>query len=309
MWMWLALSGPALAADCAAQTRAEEVGGFVEEAMLAFATLDEDGFNDASGRAHAALPCVSDVISPARAAAYHRMEGVGAFMQGDAESAQRSFSAALHIEPGYALSAKIAPEGGKLWRLYDGAKSLSVSAPVTIPVPSVLELRLDGAVSNQRIPELPVIWQVVANSKVSETAYVAAGQPVPMAPAVSRAEPAEVRPVEPDPVVAAVEPVKTVLDEVKVAIAEPEKGAPLDVTPPPVKPPKEKSGGGALWAGAGASAAVAGGLFATSVVTRMSFDDDPSAGKYYLTNGAYYGAVGALAVSVGFTGLALSGSF
>jgi hypothetical protein len=275
-------SALAFAAECSESVKAEQVGGHVEDAMLAYATLDEDGFRASAALADTSLPCVEDLFTPSRVAGFHRMKGLLSFIDGDAASAQKSFAAALTIEPDYTMSLKIAPEGGKLWRNYDGSRLLAREAPAEFPTPRGAKVYVDGTATNVRVGDLPAIVQVLEGTEATTTLYLAGGTPVPALSAVA---------------VAAVEPDPNDLDA-------PEDGK----GPKPEKTPKE-GGGGKMWVGVGASAAVAAGLFATSAVSRSSFDNNPSAGSYYVTNGAYFGSLGAAALTVGLASVAIGGSF
>ncbi len=289
MLLWTVATAVALGADCPAHVKAEQVGGHVEDAMLAYATLDEEGFRASAAEAEQALPCVEDLFSPSRAAGFHRMKGLQAFIDGDATTAQKSFAAAVALEPDYTLSAKIAPEGGKLWRNYDTSRALPRSAATGFEVPRGAKTYVDGVASTTRVVDLPSIVQVLEGSAATTTLYLAGGAPMPVLNVTAAAVVAEVVPEVP---------------------------APLDETEKPEKAPKipkeAGSGGGGgpkLWVGAGASAAVAVGLFATSAVAHSAFEKNPSAGSFYVTNGAYFGSIGAAALAVGLTGISIGGTF
>lgn len=289
MWLLNLATTLAFAADCPAHVKAEQVGGHVEDAMLAYATLDEDGFRASAAEAESALPCVEDLFSPSRVAGFHRMKGLQAFIDGDPTAAQKSFAAAVAIEPDYTLSAKIAPEGGKLWRNYDGSRVLPRAAPAAFPAPRGAKTYVDGVVATTRVPDLPAIVQVLEGTTATSTMYLAGGAPMPEL-TVSAPDVADVPP-----------DVEAPLDAPLDGPSKPEKEP---------KAPKENSNGGPkLWVGAGASAAVAVGLFATSAVGHAAFEKNPSAGSFYLTNGAYFGSIGAAALAVGLTGVSIGGSF
>ena len=274
----------ALAVECPTPYKAEQVGGHVEDAMLAYATLDEDGFRASAAQAEGALPCVEDLFTPSRVAGFHRMKGLLSFIDGDPTSAQKSFAAAVALEPDYTLSAKIAPEGGKLWRNYDGSRLLPRGAPATFTVPRGGKSYVDGVASTARIEDLPAIVQVLEGTQATTTMYLLGGAPMPE------------------------------LTVSASAVAEVPLDAPLDAPDKPEKaekPPKDASdkGGPKLWVGAGASAAVAVGLFATSAVGHSAFVKNPSAGAFYVTNGAYFGSIGAAVLAVGLSGVSIGGSF
>lgn len=158
MWLVLWLTSLALAGTCERETHVEQVGANVEDAMLAFATLDEDGFREAAASASSTLPCVAEVLSPARAAAYHRMTGILSFLDSDAVNAQLSFAAALALEPDFKLSIKVAPEGGRLARLY-AASAMDAPAPSIYAVPSGYTPYTNGVPQAERATAWPAIIQ------------------------------------------------------------------------------------------------------------------------------------------------------
>lgn len=223
------LASSAFAADCAAPVPAEAVATLLEDAMLAYATLDEDGFRESAGNADSKLACLSDVLPTSKAAALHRVHGLRAFLDGDADLATTEFSAALNIEPSYSLSAKVAPEGGKLWRLYDGARELPTTDPVSFTIPKTTLAYVDGVKTSQRIPEYPVVLQVTTSAgKVFHSVYEPAGTRVGAiaAPggsaAVAEVEPEDEVDMQDDPPE----------DEEEPAIADLD-GPVVDRTPPP----------------------------------------------------------------------------
>jgi hypothetical protein len=317
------LISAAFAAECPSPTRAEQVGGDVEEAMIAFATLDEDGFRASATKASAELPCLSELMPAGRVAAYHRMMGVRAFLDGDLTGSQRSFAASLAIEPSYVLSAKIAPEGGKLSRAYEAARSLSVSDAASFPVPRGPRTYVDAVVGNSRIPELPAIVQVVDGGTTTLTVYVAGGAPMPSltgGPAVAAVETHVTPPPPPVGDDLPDDPDEVAEGDLGDEPDEPDMVEDLDDPAPPVRvdrtekpehePAEPHAGGHAgMWVGAAACAGTAGALFATSALTRVSFDNNPTAGKFTVVNGAYYGSVGAGALSLVLAGLAVGGTF
>jgi len=297
MWIGLWLSSLAFAGTCETETHVEQVGANVEDAMLAFATLDEDGFREAAASARAALPCVAEVFSPARAAAYHRMNGILAFLDSDAVNAQLAFAAALAIEPEFKLSTKVAPEGGRLARLY-AAAAMEAPASSTYSVPRGYAAYTNGAPQAERIAAWPAIIQFEHDDSAAWTGYVAAGKElvvpslaVPATAAVT-APPVEVAPpvLPPDVTADAGQQKPLMVDPVEPKAALPK-----------AKPEPQSGGRGGRYAAAGAAIGTAGALFAVSAVTRSSFEQEPTHGKYSLVNGSYIGSVVVGVAAVGLT--------
>jgi hypothetical protein len=356
----LALIAPTAHAACPNPTPSSELRGVVDDALLSFATLDEEGFLAASDAARNGLPCASELLTAAEAAGLHRISALRAFWDGDEAVATASFQAALRLEPDHRLSDKIAPEGGPLARLYAGAAARPAGLMVPFRAPSWTTGYVDGARATERPANIPAIVQYeVAGQGVIWTDLVPPGAAIPDSQEAARAaraaygggagvvppvavvpepvavvpepvavvpEPVAVVPehvavVPPEPVavvpepvavvpepVAAVEPPKTEqVPERLVEVAENPAGRGNVPTPPrPPREPREGGGKGGLVAATVATGIVSAGLFGTSVLARQSFDDAPTKGKFALTNGAYFGAVGGAALTVGLAGVTIA---
>ncbi len=177
----VALAGPslALAEDCPAPVSPNQITSTMQDAMLSFATMDEEEFGAASSKAKAQLPCVNAVFESPRAAAYHRLIGMSGFMQGDREAAAIAFAGALRVEPDFELSGKIAPEGGRLWRVWDAAKQAPASEMIGIDAPSGMTVFVDGNKASKRPSGVPHIVQFVDGSDVVWSGWIAAGGSLP----------------------------------------------------------------------------------------------------------------------------------
>jgi len=328
MWLWLL--GSAWAGDCNVPTA--NVSASADEAFMAFAAVDEEALVAATDRIFSDLPCVHEAFSASDAAKVHRAVALRAFFEGRVDDAKFGLAAAFRAAPSTSLSARVAPEGGKLWRLAEEASILPAttsSLPVT--------LRIDGLSTNQRVAAWPAIAQTTGASV--ETAWLAPGADLPS----GWASVAVVAPVIVDPVVEPVTDPVTVDDgwdedwdgpkkekkekkekepkEEKVAKADPEpdfeKLEPVeeddDYDLGNTKVKKEKSGkkksAAGLWVGTSVTAVAAAGLFGTSAYMRGQFDEEPTKAKYDLTNGTFYGSMGAAGLTVLLGGFAIAGSF
>ncbi|MBW2258268.1 MAG: hypothetical protein JRI25_27225, partial [Deltaproteobacteria bacterium] len=180
MLMLLALLTSAWAGPCeGAPSNAQQVEAHVDDALFAFATLDETGVQSAAEAADAALSCLDEVLTPRRAAAYHRMVGVTAFMSGESEDALAAFRAARALEPDYKLSTRIAPEGGRLYRLYEQAAEPSDTAKTSFSPPRGVSAYVDGSPSDQLPGDKPTVVQYLRGEDVVWTGYIEPGAPPP----------------------------------------------------------------------------------------------------------------------------------
>ena len=181
--------------------------------------------------------------------------------------------AASLAEPAYRLSDRIAPEGGKLWRLFDSASSATAPSSRGLDVPSGWTTWVDGSETRQRASGLPAIVQVgSAADDVHWSGLLGSGDSL----ALPDLGPA------------------------------PAGGATADLDDPPPPPKPSRSGSSTpMWVAAGTSGAVAAGLFGASAGLRSSFDNDPSKGKYTAVNATFIGSVGMAAVTGGLVTAAL----
>lgn len=329
---------PSWAADCRTATSAEQIGATLQDAQLAYATLDEDGFAEATARATSQLACVGEVVPAPTVASYHRVMGLDAFLGGDAEAAGAAFQAALSIEPAYALSGKIAPEGGKLSRLYEAAKERPDPSTQPVTAPAEARVWINGVPATTRPVEIPVVIQLIVSNKPQWTVWLPAGEALPADIGGAGAAAAAPKPAE-------TTAPKRVVDSNRNGIPDDEEVAELseeelleqeleeeelegDVDLARLDEPdgrerksttdrdqeradratKESGGGsGGLWGAAIASGAVGGGLYGSAALFRTQFENDPSAAKFHMTNGSYYGSIGFGTLALGLAGAAIAG--
>lgn len=175
----LALSGAARAA-CPEPTTANALMKALNAAQLAYASLDTDGFERASGDADAALGCLGEAISPPVAAQVHRNEAIKAYIADDPARVRSAFRAALTLQPGWRMPEDVLPPGSPLAALYGEAQVLGPGPEETINLPTGLVLVVDGAIT-QRVPsERPTILQIAApDGRISGTWYLRVGAPLP----------------------------------------------------------------------------------------------------------------------------------
>ncbi len=291
MITWIILAASVASAQDCQPVSAERMSSTMQQALIDFATLDEESFDAATRRAHDELPCLDEVLLPPSAAAFHRLMGLQAFSAGQDEVAVISFRASMNIEPDYELSGKIAPEGGKLHRLWLEAKDGPSPQVGLFRTPGGMYAWVDGAEGALQAEDLPSIVQYgVTDDQVAWTRYLPPGELPPttmpgVGLAITQAPPA------PDAV-----PVSVVAG---APTARPDL---VDAQPPQ----KTKSGGrGGLIAATVVSGVMAGGLFGGASYMRGEYDRYPTRENYLVTNGAFVGAIGMGAATVTFGSLAV----
>lgn len=273
------------AAECPQPIEPTALAAKVDDALLTWATMDEEGFAIAADAIAEDVACLDEPLSPEQAAAVHRVQGLRAFLDGNVDGASGAFQAAAIAEPGYRLSERLAPEGGKLWRLYQEAADKRPPLVYPMRVPSGFRSWVDGKVADRKAEELPAIVQV-GDRDVQWSAYVVAGQ-TPDIPDLGRPsgglDPVPLEPVPKEPL--------------------PDDGV-VDLDGPGPKAPG--NGPDPVAMAAVGTGVVAAGLFATSAVVRSGFDDAPTRGKYNTINGAFIGSMGMTAVTGALFGVAIA---
>ena len=290
-WMILAAS-VASAQDCQ-PVSSERLSSMMQEALLDFATLDEESFHASVQQANQALPCLDEVFLAPNAAAYHRLMALEAFFDGQDEAAVMAFRAAQRIEPNYEISAKLAPEGGRLHRLWLAAQEAPNPFEGSFRAPAGNYAFVDGAEGTVQAEDLPSIVQYgIGDGSVAWTGYLQPGETPPTSMpgvglAVSQPEPVEqVEADESAVAVAEVEPRVAPAPEPVVATEEwPSQRRNLGDVQPAEK--TKGNGKGGLIAATVVSGLAAGGLYGGATVLRSDYDRHPTREGYLMTNGAF----------------------
>jgi len=287
MYLLVLLAGAATAGDCERVVSQTEIRSLLEDAMLAYSAMDDETFATSTHEARRLLPCVDEVFEPTGAAAFHRLAGMQAFYDGDPDAAESSFRASIAIRPDTGLSELVAPEGGKLHRAWQSAASAPGPDLAPLPISSGYRLFVDGQRGSEIPVGLPYIAQLTTRSgDVDWSGYVEPGAPMPRTLIAAMGTPGS---------------------SPAGAESEPEVASTPIPKDGPRKPERSRRGvnSGLLVAAAG-SAVVAGALFGTSAMVRGQYDEDPTQGRYTLTNGTYVGAVSCAGLTVGLSGLAFA---
>jgi hypothetical protein len=300
------ITSVASAQDCQ-PVSAERVTSTMQQALMDFATLDEESFRSSVQQTRASLPCLDEIFLPPNAAAYHRLMGLEAFFDGESERVVVEFRAAQQIEPGFTLSAKLAPEGGKLHRLWVQAQQAPEATSEPFQAPAGKYAWVGGAEGRLHASELPSIVQYGdGDGSVSWTGYLAPGEVPPstmpgVGLAVAQPEP------EPEPEIAA-EPASTVAT---APIPEPVvdrddwNADPRDLAHAPAPEKTKGDGRGGLIAATVVSGVMTGGLAGGASFMHSEYRRYPTRENYVVSNGALYGAIGMGAATVTFGSLAV----
>lgn len=181
---WL-LVAAALAApeDCAAPATASSVSEALEASEALFATMDVEGFVARTNELESLLPCVDVPLESPTVARVHRVLGIRAFVERDADLSVRAFAAARRLEPEYRFAATLVPESHPLRVDYTAMDP--ASSPVEIaPEPLEGRVSFDGLDTRERPTELPSLLQRFDRAgAVVVTDYLLPGDPLPSWPA------------------------------------------------------------------------------------------------------------------------------
>ena len=183
----LAVGAPARAA-CEAPIPTAELARLLSSADAAFADLDSDSFRASLSQVRQSMPCASEPLTVAQAAAWHRAEAFLAFLDRDHAGAVQHLRAMLAASPGYELSDDIAPEGHPLRTDFEIAQGLGPVERKALPAPAEGSLRVDGQATDSAPGNLPyLLQQLDATGAVRLTSVQEVGASLPayaQAPAV-----------------------------------------------------------------------------------------------------------------------------
>jgi hypothetical protein len=182
-WVLVVVICAAFLSECVSTARAECTTEAIHQAVAdgeqAFANRNMEALLGAKLGASTMLDCLDAPVSPADAAAYHRLMALAAFTT-SRDLAKLEFHAARRLEPGYAIPAEVAPSGHPLVLFYDEAASVDPGALQVIYPPSNTYVVVDGVRGAQRAQGVPVILQLVSDDgRVMETNYLLPNEGLP----------------------------------------------------------------------------------------------------------------------------------
>ena len=272
------LLSQAHAAPCQGRTTTADLSTAVTAAETAYLAMNLDAFHEARKQADDVIPCLLEFVSPPDAAAYHRLIALDAYVAQDNPRTLGSFMSALAIQPGYALSSTIAPQGNPLDAIYQMARIQPPGRSAALVAPAGSVTMVDGARAANRPTERPTIVQLGAGTgEVLWSGYLAADTTNPDWSAYTPAEP------------------------VALPEAKADGAASVRTRRSPALPLAIGAGGGAIAGGA---------LYALALAGRAEFDDPATPvgeldGIRARTNGEVYAAAGLGALALGLGTLAV----
>ncbi len=180
----LGLASPAaLGQACEESVTARQLAQEVSSGDVAFADLDEDGFNAARWNAGQAVPCLNEPLSSGQVASFHRLQALGFFMDRDHANAVMSFKSVLAVAPGYDLPLSLAPDNHPLRVDFEVASGLAAGGSTKLAEPEGGEVRIDGLVAEEAPMGRPYVFQYIdANGLVAQSAVVRPGMEMPAYP-------------------------------------------------------------------------------------------------------------------------------
>ena len=173
---------PAFASDdvCDGPVSARTLSQLVSAGDVAFADLNESGFQVARWNAGQAVPCLNEPLSTGQVASYHRLEALAAFLDRDHAQTVMSFKAVLSVAPGYDLPLSLAPDNHPLRVDFEVASGLAAGALVPLPTPTEGSVIVDGTPAEGVPLDRPYVFQYIgANGAVAHSELVRPGMPLP----------------------------------------------------------------------------------------------------------------------------------
>ncbi|MDP2305841.1 MAG: hypothetical protein Q8P18_07415 [Pseudomonadota bacterium] len=141
--------------------------------------IDEQAFRRGVVTVRAALPCLGAPLASGTVARVHRMEGLAAFLDRDAERTTRAFAAARALEPAYTFPTSMIPAQNPVRVAYDAAVPGVAKRSVAAPARSVT-LWVDGAAARALPGDRAALVQVQAgDGPLQASAWVLPEDPLP----------------------------------------------------------------------------------------------------------------------------------
>lgn len=175
-----ALLAPGAASATCIPTSPSEISRLARDAELAFVRMDDVVFLASRDAALDAAGCLHAAPSPADAAALHEILGLSLFHEGDLVGALSAFHAMYAALPIYEVPAEVAPEGGPLRSLVDGARTPAETAAASVRLWTGWSLIVDGTEQSALPLERSALVTVLdPMGRVSWSDVLATGEPLP----------------------------------------------------------------------------------------------------------------------------------
>jgi hypothetical protein len=152
----------------------------VQAAYQAFRQLDRAGFEAHRDAVQAQLACMAEPIQPSDAASIHGLMALSAFLAKDDGGSVASLHAAVRSYADFDLPQDLFPAGHPLRLHLQVARSLQPGSLRPLPLPPKGAISVDGASADAAPGDRPCLLQwSVDQIEIQDTAYLAAGSPMP----------------------------------------------------------------------------------------------------------------------------------
>lgn len=134
------------AADCPRKFDTTEILEAANATEKAFMKVDKPSFQTARADVGSRMVCASEVLSPSAQARIHRVETLGAFLDGRLDRVPRALSGLFAAEPGHQIPTSLLPDGHPIRNLVPSAMAYLRDDPgVELPKPGNGWIEADGA--------------------------------------------------------------------------------------------------------------------------------------------------------------------
>jgi hypothetical protein len=144
---------------CPQRVGGAELARHISKADLAFAKMDAEGFRAARWQADAAIPCLSSAVQIGQAAAFYRMQALGAFMDQEHAKTVGWFKSVFAVAPQYVLPEALAPTGHPLRIDFEVAQDMPRIDGDPVRRPASGLIRVDGKIASELPRDRPYLWQ------------------------------------------------------------------------------------------------------------------------------------------------------
>jgi len=174
-----------LAAAAAARTQcpatAAEVRGKLDATFAAFQAMDERAYDQRRGDLTEHVACLAERAPPLLARDLHLLESLDRYQRHDNPGALLALRAVLAIDPGYAVSTDLVPEGNEFRGLLAQARRLGSGPPSVLLRPREGEFFVDGlpAAGERPSDRAALVQWVAPTGRVCWTAHLDPVQRLP----------------------------------------------------------------------------------------------------------------------------------
>jgi hypothetical protein len=153
-----ALLGAVARAACPEPVPSTALAARIDGAEARFAAHDAAGFAAEAAAARSAVECLAEPLPRPTAADLHRLVGLAAFVDRDADLAVRSFASARAIEPAWVFPGSLVPEGHPIRADYTSMDPATSDTEPVFPARRG-RVEIDGAPATTRPVDRPVLFQ------------------------------------------------------------------------------------------------------------------------------------------------------